>query len=65
MNDNSGGLRLSWKGWLLEADRGLDVDVEGSFESGLAWIGLVWFGLLTIRDHGHAHGSRRSELTII
>jgi len=28
---------------------------------------VVWFGLLTInsRDHGHAHGSRRSELTII
>jgi len=38
---------------------------------GLDWIGLDWIGLETIgtvfvdiiRDHGHAHGSRRSELT--
>jgi len=27
-------------------------------------IAIDWLGLLTcIRDHGHAHGSRRSELT--
>jgi len=25
----------------FEADRWMDVDAEGSFESGLAWIGLV------------------------
>ena len=42
------------------------------FGVGLAWLGGVaeWIGLalvwrVDIRDHGHARGSRRSELTII
>ena len=29
------------------------------------WIGLALVWLVDIRDHGHARGSRRSELTII
>ena len=49
-----------WFGWF-----GLVFGVWLGLVVAAAWIGLALVWLVDIRDHGHAHGSRRSELTII
>jgi len=43
-----------------EVGRSLRIELESASELELAFAGDV---LTIIRDHGHAHGSRRSELT--
>jgi len=43
---------------------GLNTTRQLARGDGLDWIGDDWLGFVDmIRDHGHAHGSRRSELT--
>mgnify|MGYP000623575125 CR=1 FL=1 len=51
-----------WLGldWVCFGGKTLEARVAAA-----AWIGLALVWLVDIRDHGHAHGSRRSELTII